>query len=184
MAERIGFRAHAGVRVNDPDAEPQVQGFSRRETEALSRVGRRRTIAPQTLLCQEGEVPRNFFVLTAGRVEIGKTLLGQSVSLRTSGPGSVLALMPALEGVPCSVSIRAAEDAVLIEVSRDDLLEMLAKDHDQGLDLVLALSVQAIRRLRSSTDELALAVYRTLRGPMGPAHAVDLAQVQAGNHAW
>jgi len=149
-------------------------------------VGRKRPVPAQTLLCREGDVTDRFFVLAAGMVEIGKTILGEPVSLQICGPGSVLCLMPALDEDPCTVSVRAVQEATVIEVTRADLLAILATDREQGLDFAIALTVQSIRGLRRSTDDLALAIYRALRSPERPPQigAADLAQVQAGNHAW
>lgn len=170
--------------MSDPDSEPEPPGFSSQEAAALRSVGCQRKVPAQTILCQEGAATRSFFVLTSGKVEIGKIILGQPVALRDSGPGSVLGLMPAFDGSPCSVSIRTLEETTFIEVTPESLIASLQNNSETCIDLGIALTIQAIRGLRRSTDDLALAIYRALRAPKGPAVVVDLAQVQAGNIAW
>jgi CRP-like cAMP-binding protein len=106
--------------------------------------------------------------------------------LSTFGPGSVLALMPALDGAPCAVSICALNDATVVEIERSSLLALLAHDSEPNLWLANLLSLLAIRRLRGATNELAQALYSALQTPDCAGHidAVRLARIQAGSYAW
>ena len=127
-----------------------------------------------------------FFVVTAGQFEIAKCIAGQRHTLSISGPGSVLALMPALDGEPCAVSICALGDATVVEIKREDLLALLDDAGEQNLPIANLLSLLAIRRLRGATDELAKALYCALQSPerRGRIDALQLARIQAGSYAW
>jgi CRP-like cAMP-binding protein len=159
------------------------QGFV---TESLLQAGQARTLPAHALLCQEGQVTDRFFVITAGEVEVAKSIAGKSRALSTSGPGSVLALMAAIDGEPCAVSMRTLGDATVVEITRGSLFALLAPERAADSNFVHDLAVVAIRRLRGATDELAQTLFQALRASprAGRIDPASLARIQARNHAW
>jgi CRP-like cAMP-binding protein len=149
-------------------------------------VGLAKQVPAGTYVFREGELLDRFFVLEQGSIELRKGIAGKSTLVHTAGADSVLGLMPALDGLPCSLSACAAEECRVIEVSRETLHAMLRGEHDGGIDAALALTVQSIRALRRSTDVLALAIYDAMRTPNPTAtdHDANLAKVQAWTNAW
>ena len=170
--------------MSDQESEPGSDGFLGPEGGALLEAGQARSIPSHALLCQEGKATDRFFVLTAGQVEIAKSIAGKSCALTTSGPGSVLGLMAALDGEPCAVSMRTLGEATVVEITRSSLLALL--DAEQAPNFVHALALVAIRRLRNATEELSQTLFQALRSsPRGDRIVPhSLARIQAGNHAW
>jgi CRP-like cAMP-binding protein len=140
----------------------------------------------RALLCQEGQTIDRFFVLTAGEVEVAKSIAGRSRALSISGPGTVLALMAALDGEPCPVSMLTLSDATVVEITRGSLFALLDPEDPADSNLAHDLALVAIRRLRGATDELAQTLFQALRSSprAGRIDPVSLARIQADNHAW
>ena len=166
------------------DVEPAV--FSGPDIKALLQAGESRTMVAHALLCEEGKVTDRFFFIVAGKVEISKTINGTCRALATSGPGSVLALMPALDGAACAVSIRAQGEITIVEIIRSKLLAMLDPEESSYSSLVHDLTLVAISKLRAATDDLARTLYQSLRASPrgGRLDPHCLALIHASNHAW
>jgi CRP-like cAMP-binding protein len=156
------------------------------EATALLQAGQTLDVPAHTVLCQEGKCTDRCFVLTAGEVEVAKTFAGKLRPLATFGPGSILALMAALDGEPCAVSMRTLGDATVVEITRGSLLALLDPEHAAGSTLAHDLTLVAIRRLRGATDDLAHTLFQALRASprVGRIDAASLARIQANNHAW
>ena len=172
--------------MSEPESESWPGGLPCVEAEALLSAGKVRAIPAHTLLCQEGHTTDRLFVVTAGEVEIAKSSAGKSHALATFGPGSILALMSALVGARCPVSIRALSDVEVVEIPRSGLLALLDPESGEGATLAHDLTLVAIRRLRSATDELAQTLFQAMRSSprAGRIDANSLARIQARNHAW
>ena len=172
--------------MSDPESESGPSGGRGVEADALLQVGQARAVPAHTLLCQEGQITDRFFVVTAGQVEVAKDFAGKTRTLSTFGPGSILALMAALDGEPCAVSMRTLSDATVVEITRGRLLALLDPAQAAGSSLAHELTLVAIRRLRSATDELAHTLLHALRSSprAGRIDAASLARIQADNHAW
>jgi len=172
--------------VSEPESEARPGDVLGREAKALLQAGQVRVLPRHALLCQEGRATDCFFVLTAGQVEIAKSIAGRSCALANIGPGSVLGLMAALDGAPCAVSMRTLGEATVVEITRSGLLTLLLPEQASGSSLVHDITLVAIRRLRNATDELAQTVFHALRSSprAGRINACSLARIQASNHAW
>lgn len=172
--------------MSDGKSEPKPSRCHGFEAESLLQAGRVRSLPAHTQLCQEGQPTDRFFVITAGEVELAKSISGKSRALSTSGPGSVLALMAALDGEPCPVSMHTLGDATVVEITRGRLLALLDPEVAAHSNLVHDLALVAIRRLRGATDELAHTLFQALRSSprAGRIDPASLARIQAGNHTW
>ena len=62
---------------------PLFEGLSRKELEGLAKVSEDVEVPPGTVLCREGELGREFFVLVEGEVEVTKD--GKGLGLRGGG---------------------------------------------------------------------------------------------------
>jgi CRP-like cAMP-binding protein len=172
--------------MSEPDTGSVPDGLRGPGTQALLGAGQPRSLAAFSTLCEEGQVTDRFFIVTAGEFVVAKRIAGRLHTLSVFGPGSVLALMPALDGAPCAVSIRACSDATVVEITRSSLLALLKHEDDPDLRLADCLSLLAIRRLRGATNELAQAVFCALQSQdhQGRIDALRLARIQAGSYAW
>lgn len=172
--------------MSEPGNESVPACFRGPDAQTLLGAGRTRSLPALSVLCEEGQVTESFFLVTAGEFEVGKRIGGRRCALSTFGPGSVLALMPALDGAPCAVSISARNDSTVVEITRDSLLAMLDQAGTPDLAVANRLSLLAIRRLRGATNELSQALYHALKSPerKGRIDALSLARIQAGSYAW
>lgn len=173
--------------MNHDPAIADTTALARAELEELLQTGHVRQVSAASILCDEGQRIEHCYVVTQGTIEVARTIDGRKRALSQHGPGSILALMPALDGGPSRVSMRATEAASLIEIEREGLLTILDIPGEEGRYAALAdrLTITAIRRLRRSTDELAQAIQRSLAHQRrGHMDLVELASIQARNHAW
>jgi len=172
--------------MNTPTGDAVRGGFRSPETRALLDAGRVRSVPADSNLCEEGRGTECFFLVTSGEFEIVKCIAGKSCVVSTFGPGSLLALMPALDGAPCAVSMRAAGDATVVEITRDCLLAMIVDDGKPAAKVANRLSLLAIRRLRGATAALSQALHSALTSPekRGRIDPMRLARIQAGSYAW
>jgi CRP-like cAMP-binding protein len=180
------LRRLAGLGMSPSDTESITDCLRWPDAQALVGAGHPRSLRASSLLCEEGQVTDRFFLVTNGEFAVAKRIAGRRQTLSVFGPGSVLALMPALDGAPCAVSISAQSDATVVEIRASALLDLLARDGDACLRLASSLSLLAIRRLRGATNELALALCSVLqsRDCRSPVDALVLARIQAGSYAW
>lgn len=156
------------------------------EAHALIEAGQTRFLPARSVLCEEGQAVDRVFLVTSGAFAIAKRIRGRQYVLSTCGPGTLLALMPALDGEPCAVSISAREDATVVEIKRDNLLALLDQSWDDPPGITDRLSLLAIRRLRNATNELAQALHCAITSPghRGRLDAMRLARIQARGYAW
>lgn len=171
--------------MSDSNGEAELADLGGSEMEELLRAGRMRLLSPAAVLCEEGQLCGHCWIVAQGTVEVGRTLDGGHRTLSQRGPGSVLALMSALDGGPCRVSLRASGNVKVVEIARDGLFAIFGES-DACADLAHRLAITAIRRLRRATDELAQTIHRSLTCKERPGHLAiaDLAAIHAGDHAW
>lgn len=175
--------------MSDPESKAEPAGYTV-GADVLLQTGQARALPAHALLCREGQITDRFFIVTSGEVEIAKSVAGKAYALSTTGPGSVLALMPALDGEPCTVSLRTLSDATVVEITRSSLFALIdpeqAPERASASNLVHDLALVAIRRLRSATDELSQTLFQSLRSSprAGRIDAQRMAHIQADNHAW
>ena len=88
--------------------------------------------------------------------------------------------------ISSGVTISARANATVLEIKREALLAMLDRPPDSIPEIANRLSLLAIRRLRSATNELAQALHCAIRSPnqCGRVDATKLALIQAHGYAW
>lgn len=73
------------------------------------------------LIMAQGEVGECAYFIQEGRVQIGvEKPNGKILDMGTRGPGSIIGEMAIVDDQPRSATIRALEDCILFEISRDD----------------------------------------------------------------
>jgi len=107
--------------MSDGPAEEEPFSLVGSEIDELLRAGQVRVLSAFSLLYDEGQLTNHCYVVMQGQIEVAKTIDGHYHALSQHGPGSVLALMATLDGGPSRVSMRATEQAKLVEISRESL---------------------------------------------------------------
>lgn len=172
--------------MSEPNDETNPDCLRGPEGRALLLAGRSRHLSAGAVLCREGEPTDHLYVVTRGTVAISRTLASRDLVLSSAEPGCILALMPALDGQPCTVTLRAEQECTVVEIARTAVFALLQPDTASAPGLSHDLALLTARRLRDATSELAQVLSRTLRASSrsGSMDALDLARIQAGNHRW
>jgi thioredoxin reductase (NADPH) len=109
--------------ADDAEAFPELDDA---ELAVLETLGARRSVAAGEYLYREGDASYDFFVVTAGTVEIVVDADGEERLIATHGPGRFLGELNLLTGQRVFVSARVAEPGEVIAVPRDGLRRLIA----------------------------------------------------------
>jgi CRP/FNR family cyclic AMP-dependent transcriptional regulator len=100
---------------------PLFEGLSRKELARLARVSEDVEVEPGTVLCKEGEIGHEFFVIVDGKVKI--TRKGRRVSVR--GGGDFVGEIALIEDVPRTATVTAETPVRLFVLTRKDFRHLL-----------------------------------------------------------
>jgi len=114
----------------------------------LAALGVQRRYRTHTLLIQEGDAGDTIYVVLSGRLRtyVSDTR-GREIALGHHGPGDYVGEM-SLDGGLRSASVQAVEPTVCAVLTRETMLQHLARDPEFALELVVRL----IRRARLATE--------------------------------
>lgn len=116
--------------------------------------------AGQVVVEQEA-VASEMFVIVQGKVEVTKhSGSGDEVMLATMGPGDFFGEMCILECMPRAATVRALEPTELYVLRNGDLLKLFRRWPDQYAILMLNISRDLCRRLRSVHELLCSALLK------------------------
>lgn len=107
---------------------PLFDGLSRKELTQLARVSEDLEVEPGTVICKEGEIGQEFFVIVEGKVEV--TRKGKRVA--TWSGGDFVGEIALLEEVPRTASVTAAAPVRLFVLTRKDFRHLL--DENPGVE--------------------------------------------------
>jgi CRP/FNR family transcriptional regulator, cyclic AMP receptor protein len=100
---------------------PLFEGLSRKELAQLARVSEDLEVEPGTVLCKEGDIGHEFFVIIDGKVKI--TRKGRRVSVR--GGGDFVGEIALIEDVPRTATVTAETPVRLFVLTRKDFRHLL-----------------------------------------------------------
>jgi CRP/FNR family cyclic AMP-dependent transcriptional regulator len=109
----------------------------------IDRISRSRIYPKGAVVFHEGHVARGVYVLSSGRVKVSLSSLdGRKLIIRIARGGDVLGLYAGLTGRPFEATAEMLEGGRVDFVSRQDLLNLIARQQTTGLDLVELFSRQ------------------------------------------
>lgn len=109
----------------------------------IDRVSRSRIYAKGTVVFHEGTVARGIYVLSSGQAKVSiSSADGKKIIIRVAGGGDVLGLYAGLTGRPFEATAEMLEGGRVDFISRQDLLNLMGRDHTKGFDLVEVFSRQ------------------------------------------
>jgi CRP/FNR family transcriptional regulator, cyclic AMP receptor protein len=100
---------------------PLFEGLSRKELAQLARVSEDVEVEPGTVLCKEGDIGHEFFVIIDGKVKV--TRKGRRVSVR--GGGDFVGEIALIEDVPRTATVTAETPVRLFVLTRKDFRHLL-----------------------------------------------------------
>ncbi len=93
-----------------------------------------------TVICHEGEVSQEMYVIQSGRVRIFKNAAGSVLELATLEKGDFFGEMSVLEGLPRDASAEAIGKTQVLVLSAGALLVRLRRDPTFAFELLRRLS--------------------------------------------
>ena len=124
---------------------PLFEGLSRKELTQLARVSEDLEVEPGTVLCKEGEIGHEFFVIIDGKVKV--TRKGRRVATR--GGDDFVGEIALLEDVPRTATVTAETPVRLFVLTRKDFRHLL--DTQPGVERKV-LTALARRLAETSRD--------------------------------
>lgn len=116
---------------------------------ALARKVHKRSLRKDEVLFNKGDEGDSLFVINSGRVKVfTHDQQGNEVVLNQVGPGEMIGEMALLDYEPRSAGIVALEETSIMELKREDFLEILNGYPDLALSVIRNL----ISRLRHNTN--------------------------------
>lgn len=115
----------------------------------LARKAHERTLNKDNILFQKGDEGSSLFVVISGRVKIVTQDVDENeVILNKAGTGEIIGEMALLDYEPRSAGVVALEKTSVLELNREDFMEIMKGQPDLALSLIRNLSA----RLRHNTS--------------------------------
>ena len=137
------------TKVQALKAAPLFKGLSRKDLTALARVSEDLEVESGTVLCREGEIGQEFFVIVDGKVKV--TRKGRRVAIR--GGGDFVGEIALLEEIPRTATVTADTPVRLFVLTRKDFRHLL--DENPGVERKVLLALA--RRLAEMSSDPTLA---------------------------
>jgi CRP-like cAMP-binding protein len=122
----------------------------------LASIVQDQTVKRNTVLFEEGDEPRFFYIIGKGRVRISKQVPGiGEEALAILDPGAYFGELELLEpDLPRAARALAHEDCILHTISVEDFHMLLNTDRDLALALMWSFVKTLSRRLRATNDKV------------------------------
>jgi diguanylate cyclase (GGDEF)-like protein len=132
------------------------------ERKNLPELFSERKCTPGEILFQENEIGQSMFIILAGNVAVIKGEFPAPVILGRRGCGETIGEMALLEGESRSASIIALDDLHLLEIQRDNFLELLRVSSSFSYGIMRLLSA----RLRETSAAVQRETLDKIRDPL------------------
>jgi CRP/FNR family cyclic AMP-dependent transcriptional regulator len=137
-------------------ATPLLAGMTRPALEVMAAEGEVLSFPAGAFIVREGEPGHSFFILVEGAVEVVKTNgLGHAIPLAQLKARTFFGEMSVVDPVARTASVRVLHDVKAIKIRAATLYHLFQKMPDQYSILLLNLSRDMARRLRSLDEAYA-----------------------------
>ncbi|UCH78579.1 MAG: cyclic nucleotide-binding domain-containing protein [Candidatus Coatesbacteria bacterium] len=123
------------------------------EAAAVLADAREVTLGQGEILFEAGSVGNELFIIKSGRIKVFRVFDGNEISFAEFGTGDAFGEMSLIDEYPRSASVAALEDCVLLSLDRPSFKNLLGKNPDVGVKLLLGLAEVFSKRMRK-TDKL------------------------------
>lgn len=132
-------------------------GLTDPQLQALATIARTRTLRAGEVLARRGDRADAIYLLERGKVELlvaerVATVFEKGSFVDAGQGGDFFGEFCLLGDEPWGGTLVAKERTVLLEVRRDDLRELFARDHDLEVGVLLNMARALCRRLRSENQ--------------------------------
>jgi CRP-like cAMP-binding protein len=117
----------------------------------LLAIGTRTHSTHGTFLFHRGRPVTGIFLILSGAVRLGLERDVEAFPARKAGAGAVLGLPAALANAPYSLSAQVVEDAELVYVSREKLLDLLRERNHLSM-LVIEILTEELTHTRAALE--------------------------------
>lgn len=121
------------------------------DIEWLTAAGRKRRLPDASILIREGEPIDNIYLLLDGHLRVDVEGVGRVAEL---GVGEIVGEISFVDSAPPSATVTTDGQAMVLEVSRSDLADRLARDDGFGHRFYKALALFLADRLRNTVSRL------------------------------
>jgi CRP-like cAMP-binding protein len=119
---------------------PLFEGLSRKELVQLARVSEDLEVPPGKVLCKDGELGREFFVIVDGEVEV--TTSGKRVATRTGG--EFFGEIALLEETPRTATVTAKTPLRFFVLTRKDFRHLVNENRNVERKVLRALARRVV----------------------------------------
>jgi CRP-like cAMP-binding protein len=128
---------------------PLFDGLSRKELTQLARVSEDLEVEPGTVLCKEGDIGQEFFVIVDGKLKVSRR--GRRIATR--GAPDFVGEIALLEELPRTATVTAETPVRLFALTRKDFRHLLDENPSVERKVMRALA----RRLAEASKDPTLA---------------------------
>jgi CRP/FNR family cyclic AMP-dependent transcriptional regulator len=126
---------------------PLFEGLSRKELVQLARISEDLDVPPGKVLCQEGDIGHEFFVIVEGEAEV--TRKGEQVATR--GGGDFVGEIALLEETPRTATVTAKTPLRLFVLTRRDFRHLVDENPGVERKVLRALARRIVELSRDPT---------------------------------
>ncbi len=121
-------------------------GLDGADLDALRQVVVRRRVPPDTVICREGEIEHEFYIISEGNVSVSKQMEdGEERLLTTMGAGEFFGEMALVDHEPRAATVKALEETELLAIHEETFEQVVARNPIVALAILRQVS-SALRR--------------------------------------
>jgi CRP/FNR family transcriptional regulator, cyclic AMP receptor protein len=135
-------------------SNPVFADLKDREVWELEQITHRRSYKEGEVVFHEGEPGVGMYIIEAGSVKVFISASGHEIELARLEKGEFFGEVALLEDEPRSATVMAMEPTALIGLFRPDLLDLIDRNPEAGVKIVLKLSQILAARLRHTHEEM------------------------------
>jgi thioredoxin reductase (NADPH) len=126
------------------------------QIDRISAVGRKRAVRAGEVLFEQGEQNTRFFVVVEGAIEIVRPVGDREEPIVVHGPGQFTGEINMLSARRSLVRGRTTADGTLLELDRDDLRGLVARDSELSEILLRAFILRRVALLTEGSNDMVL----------------------------
>jgi len=126
ITEKKPEPTEAGAKKATGSVIPLFAGFTPEEFEDFTKSMLVHTLAPGHVIVKQGDTGKSVYIIASGTVKVWTTLpSGERLDLAVLDPNAFFGEMSFLTGKPRTATVETAEDAVILEVTEDQLGDLI-----------------------------------------------------------